>query len=32
MFSLLLPTLNVPIQIGKCTLRGTCTPGWDPLC
>jgi len=28
---LLLPTLNVPLQIGKCTCRGTCTPGWEPL-
>jgi len=23
--------LNVPLQIGKCTLRGTCTPVWEPL-
>jgi len=29
--SLLLLTLNVPLQIGKCTPRGTCTPGWEPL-
>jgi len=29
-FSLLL-TLNVPLQVDKCTLRGTCTPGWEPL-
>ena len=26
-FSLLLPTLNVSLQLGKCTPRGTCTPG-----
>jgi len=24
-------TLNVPLRIGKCTLWGTCTPGWEPL-
>jgi len=24
-------TLNAPIQIGKCTPRGTCIPGWEPL-
>ena len=24
-------TLNVPLRIGKCTPRGTCTPGWEPL-
>jgi len=32
-FSLLLLTLNVPLQKGKCrpTTRGTCTPGWEPL-
>jgi len=32
-FSLLLLTLNAPIQIGKCTPgpRGTCTSGWEPL-
>ena len=23
--------LNVPLQIRKCTPRGTCTPGWEPL-
>jgi len=28
-FSLLLLTSNKPIQIGKCSLRGTCTPGWE---
>ena len=27
---LLLLTLNVPLRIGKCTPRGTCTPGWEP--
>jgi len=21
----------LPLQIGKCTPRGTCTPGWEPL-
>jgi len=26
-----LPNLNVPLQIGKCTPGGTCTPGWEPL-
>jgi len=30
-FYLLLLTLNVPLQIGKCTPRGTCTPGCEPL-
>jgi len=30
-FFLLLLTLNVPLQIGKCTTRGTCTPVWEPL-
>jgi len=30
-FSLLLLTLNVPLQIGKCTPTGTCTPVWEPL-
>ena len=30
-FSLLLQTLNVPLQIGKCTPEGTCTPGWESL-
>jgi len=30
-FSLLLLTLNVPLQIGKSTPGGTCTPGWEPL-
>jgi len=29
--SLLLLTLNVHLQIGKCNPRGTCTPGWEPL-
>jgi len=24
-------TSNVPLQIGKCTPRGTCTPGWESL-
>jgi len=24
-------TLNVPLQVGKCTPGGTCTPGWEPL-
>jgi len=28
---LLLLTLNVPLRIGKCTTRGPCTPGWEPL-
>jgi len=27
----LLQTLNVPLRKGKCTLGGTCTPGWEPL-
>jgi len=27
----LLLTLNVRLRIGKCTPRGTCTPGWGPL-
>jgi len=26
-----LTTLNVPLQIGKCTPGGTRTPGWQPL-
>ena len=30
-FSLSLLTLNVPLRIGKYTLRGTCTPSWEPL-
>jgi len=30
-FYLLLLTLNVPLRIGKCTIRGTCTPCWEPL-
>jgi len=30
-FSLILLTLNVPLEIGKCTPRGTCTPGWETL-
>jgi len=30
-FFLLLPTLNVPLHIGKCTSAGACTPGWQPL-
>ena len=29
--SLLLLTLNVPLEIDKCTPKGTCTPGWEPL-
>jgi len=29
-FSLLLLTLNVPLQIGKCTPRGTCTQFGKP--
>jgi len=29
--SLLLPTLNVPLRIGKCTPRGTGTACWEPL-
>jgi len=24
-------TLNVPLEIGKCTPMGTCTPVWEPL-
>jgi len=24
-------TLNVPLWIGKCTPKGTCTPDWEPL-
>jgi len=28
---LLLLTLNLPLRIGKCTTRGPCTPGWEPL-
>ena len=31
-FFLLLPTVNLPLQIGKCTTRGTCTPVSEPLC
>jgi len=23
--------VNVPLQEGKCTPGGTCTPGWEPL-
>jgi len=30
-FYFLLITLNEPLQIGKCTPGGTCTPGWEPL-
>jgi len=30
-FSLLLLTLKVPLQISKCTPMGTCTPVWEPL-
>jgi len=30
-FPYLLLTLNAPLQIDKCTRRGTCTPGWEPL-
>jgi len=30
-FSALLLTLNVPLQISKCTARGTCTPVWEHL-
>ena len=30
-FFLLLLTLNVPLQISKCTPSGTCTPVWEPL-
>ena len=30
-FSLLLLTLNVPLQIGKCIPRGICTPVWEPM-
>ena len=29
--SLLLLTLHVPLQIGKCTPKGACTSGWEPL-
>jgi len=29
LFSLLLLTLNVPLQLGKSTPRGTCTPVWQ---
>jgi len=29
--SLILLTLNVPLQIGKCSPRGTRTPGWESL-
>jgi len=31
MFCLPFLTLNVPLQIGKCTPCGTCTPGLEPL-
>jgi len=31
-FPLLLLTLNAPLQIAKCTPRGTCAPVWEPLC
>jgi len=24
-------TIYVPLDIGKCTPRGACTPGWEPL-
>jgi len=30
-FALLLITLNVPLQIGKCSPGDTCTPGGEPL-
>jgi len=30
-FFLLLLTLDVPLQIGNCTTRDTCTPVWEPL-
>ena len=30
-FSLLLPISNIPLQIGKCTLGGKCTPGLETL-
>jgi len=23
--------MNVPLEIDKCTARGTCTLGWEPL-
>jgi len=29
--SLLVLTLNVPLWIGKCTPKGTCTPLWASL-
>jgi len=29
--SLPLLTSNAPLRTGKCTPRGTCTPGWEPL-
>jgi len=29
--SFLLLTLNLPLQIGKWTPRGICTPVWEPL-
>jgi len=28
---LLLITLNIPLQVGKCTPGDTGTPGWEPL-
>ena len=31
-FSILLLTSNVPIQIGKMHPRDACTPVWEPLC
>ena len=30
-FALLLITLNVLLQIGRCCPGGTCNPGWEPL-
>jgi len=24
-------TFNVPLRTGKCTLKDTCAPGWEPL-
>jgi len=30
-FPILLLTLNIPVQIGKGTARGTCNPGWETL-
>jgi len=29
--SLPLLSLNVPLTMGKCTPKGTCTPLWEPL-